>query len=136
MRKHNIVGIILFCGFLVTMAAGYLLPPSDFSPMEKRYLAKSPDFGWSSVFSGEWSSQAEDYLTDHVMGRNLFVGINAYLELLSGRQKLKDIWLADGKLIEAPVAAEESRISGNMKTINGFADRMGQKVHQIGRAHV
>ena len=129
MRKSNMIGIILFCGFLVTMAAGYLLPASDFSVMEKRYLAEAPKFSWKSVFSGDWSGQAEDYLTDHVPGRNLFVGINAYLELMAGRQKLKDIWLEDGKLLEAPVAADEAVIARNMKTINSFADQLQQKVH-------
>ena len=129
MRKHNVVGIVLFCGFLFAMAAGYLLPSVDFSEMEKRYLAEAPDFTWKSVFSGDWTSQAEDYLTDHVPGRNLFVGVNAYLELLAGRQKLKDVWLEDGRLIEAPVDPSETAIAGNMAAINRFADSLQQPVH-------
>ena len=129
MKRHNVIGVILFCGFLFTIAAGYLLPKPAFSEMEKRYLAEAPDFRWETVSSGEWSSQAEEYLTDHVPGRNLFVGINAYLELLAGRQKLKDVWLVDGKLLEAPVAADEQVISRNMNTINTFAETLGQDVH-------
>lgn len=78
MRKHNVVGLLLFCGFLFTIAGGYLLPKAAFSDMEKRYLAQPPDFRWDTVVSGTWSSQAEEYLTDHVPCRNLFVGINAY----------------------------------------------------------
>lgn len=130
MRKHNVAAAILFCGFLFAIAAGYfLLPKSAFSEMEKRYLAETPDFRWETVFSGVWSSQAEDYLTDHVPGRNLFVGINAYMELLAGRQKLKDVWLVDGKLLEAPVAADETVISRNMRAINTFAETLEQNVH-------
>lgn len=129
MSKRNVAGIILFCGFLIAMAAGYLLPSKDFSEMEKRYLAEAPEFHWKSVFSGDWSSQAEDYLTDHVPGRNFFVGVNAYLELIAGRQKLKDVWLEDGKLVEAPVAADEEAIRKNMNTINTFADQLEKKVH-------
>lgn len=130
MKKHNAAAAILFCGFLFAIAAGYfLLPKSAFSEMEKRYLAETPDFRWETVFSGAWSSQAEDYLTDHVPGRNLFVGINAYMELLAGRQKLKDVWLVDGKLLEAPVATDETVISRNMQTINTFAETLEQDVH-------
>lgn len=129
MRKHNIVGAVLFCGFLFSIAAGYLLPKSAFSEMEKRYLAQSPDFCWETVFSGTWSSQAENYLTDHVPCRNLFVGINAYVELLAGRQRLKDVWLEDGKLLEAPVAMDEQVISQNMSVINTFAETLEQKVY-------
>lgn len=129
MRKHNVVGAVLFCGFLFSIAAGYLLPKSAFSEMEKRYLAQSPDFCWETVFSGTWSSQAENYLTDHVPCRNLFVGINAYVELLAGRQRLKDVWLEDGKLLEAPVAMDEQVISQNMSVINTFAETLERKVY-------
>ena len=129
MKKQNIVAAVLFCGFLLTMAAGYLLPKSQFSEMEKRYLAEPPRLTWENLFSGEWGRQAETYLTDHVPGRNLYVGIHAYLELLAGRQQLKDIWLAEGKLLEAPVALDDQAVSRNMKAINAFADNLGQKVH-------
>lgn len=128
MRKRDLAAAILFCGFLAIIAAGYLLPKSEFSEMEKRYLAQVPDFRWETVFSGDWSRQAEDYLVDHIPGRNLFVGINAYMELLAGRQKLKDVWLVDGKLLEAPVAMDEKAISRNMKTINTFAETLGHRV--------
>lgn len=130
MKRRNVAAAILFCGFLFGMAAGYvLLPKRDFSEMEKRYLAETPKFGWKTVFSGEWSRQAEDYLTDHVPGRDLYVGINAYMELLAGRQKLKDVWLEEGKLLEAPVATDEGAIARNMKAINTLAESTGQEVH-------
>lgn len=130
MRKHNLTAAILFCAFLFTMGAGYvLLPKAGFSEMEKRYLAEAPAFRLKTVFSGAWSSQAEEYLTDHVPGRNLFVGINAYLELLAGRQKLKDVWLVDGKLLEAPVATDGAVIARNMKAINSFSRALEQKVY-------
>ena len=128
MKKHNLAAVILFCGFLITMAAGYLLPKKAFSEMEKRYLAEAPALSWKNVFSGQWGKDAEEYLTDHVPGRNLFVGINAYMELLAGRQHLKDVWLEEGKLLEAPVALDEKAISRNMKAINSFAESLGQRV--------
>lgn len=129
MKKRNVAAVILFCGFLFLIAAGYLLPSVDFSEMEKRYLAEAPDFRWKTVISGDWSSQAEDYLTDHVPGRNLFVGINAYVELLAGRQKLKDVWMEDGKLLEAPVPLDEKAVERTMKGINALAEAADQRVY-------
>ena len=129
MKKHNLIGVLLFCGFLAAISAGYLLPKSDFSEMEKRYLAEAPELRWETVISGDWSSQAEEYLSDHIPGRNLFVGINAYLELLAGRQHLKDVWLEDGRLLEAPVPADEAVVSRNMNAINSFAQKLEQTVH-------
>lgn len=129
MRKSNVALIVLFCGFLLAMGLGYLLlPKKTFSEMEKRYLAEAPALSVKAVFSGEWSREAEDYLTDRVPGRNLYVGINAYLELLAGRQKIKDVWLRDGKLLEAPVAMEEDTIQRNMETIRSFAEAVNQRV--------
>lgn len=129
MRKHNVIGVFLFCSFLFAMAAGYLMPKSDFSEMEKRYLAELPKATWESVFSGEWSRQMEEYMSDRVSGRNFFVGIHAYLEGFAGRQHLKDVWLENGKLLEAPVALDERAISRNMRAINAFADGLKQTVH-------
>lgn len=129
MKKRNVAAVILFCGFLFLIAAGYLLPPTDFSEMEKRCLAEAPDFRWKTVISGDWSSQAEDYLTDHVPRRNLFVGINAYVELLAGRQKLKDVWLEDGKLLEAPVTLNEKAVERTMKGINALAEAADKRVY-------
>ena len=129
MRKHNVAAAVLFCGFLCSMAMGYLLPKKAFSEMEKRYLAQSPDFRWKTVLSGQWGREAEEYLTDHVAGRNLFVGINAYLELLAGRQQLKDVWLVEGKLVEAPAALDEKAIGRNMNAINSFAKNLDSRVY-------
>ena len=128
MRKQNLAAAVLFCGFLFAMAVGYFFSHTTFSDMEKRYLAEAPNLGWEAVLSGTWSSQAEEYLTDHVPGRNLLVGINAYLELLAGRQHLKDVWLEEGKLLEAPVATDEGAIARNLKAIRSLATALGQTV--------
>lgn len=129
MKKSNVAATLLFGAFLFAMAAGYLLlPEKTFSEMEKRYLAEAPSFSLKALLSGEWSTGAEDYLTDHVPGRNLFVGINAYTELLAGRQHLKDVWLAEGKLLEAPVALDEEAVQRNMAAIRSFAEKINQRV--------
>ena len=64
MKKQNVAAAILFCGFLFAIGAGYLLPKADFSEMEKRYLAQAPTLSLKSVFSGQWSRQAEEYLSE------------------------------------------------------------------------
>lgn len=131
MKKHNVIGVILFCGFLMTFAAGYLLPKTDFSPMEKRYLAQAPDLNWRSLISGQWGTEVEEYLSDHVLGRNLLVGIHSYLELLAGRQKLEDIWLEDGKLVEAPVETDEAAITRNLGAIQTLGEKLGKTIHLL-----
>lgn len=128
MRKQDLAGVLLLVSFLFMIAAGYLLPKSDFSDMEKRYLAEAPKFTWKTVSSGDWSSQAEEYLSDHVLGRNFFVGINAYVEKLAGRQHLKDVWTGEDKLVEAPVAFDEAAVARNMSAINKLSENLGREV--------
>lgn len=128
MKKQNILAAVLFCGFLTVMTAGLFFPKPSFSEMEKRYLAEAPKMSWKNVLDGSWGKDVESYLIDHIPGRNLLVGIHAYTELVSGRQKLSDIWLADEKLVEAPVA-DENAIARNMNKIHALADSLEQEIH-------
>lgn len=129
MKKHNIIAAVLFCSFLAVMALGLFIPKPAFSEMEKRYLADAPKMSWKTVLDGSWGKQVDTYLIDHIAGRNLFVGIHAYVELLAGRQRVSDIWLEADKLLEAPVAHNQATIDRNMNTIHTFADTLEQQVH-------
>ena len=128
-KKSDILTVVLFCGFLCAMLLMYLLiPKKDYSEVEKRYLAESPDLNWADVASGDWGNDAETYMADHIPGRDFFVGLNAYFDLWTGRQVGKDIWLKDGRLVEAPVKWSEGAVTKNMKSINAFGEAVGQQV--------
>ena len=128
-KKSDFLTVVLFCGFLAMMLLMYLLlPKKDYSEAEKRYLAETPDLNWADVASGDWGNDAETYMADHIPGRDFFVGLNAYFDLWTGRQVGKDIWLKDGRLVEAPVQLNESAIARNMKAINAFGETVGQQV--------
>ena len=91
-KKSDFLTVVLFCGFLAMMLLMYLLlPKKAYSEAEKRYLAETPDLNWADVASGDWGNDAETYMADHIPGRDFFVGLNAYLDLWTGRQVGKDI---------------------------------------------
>lgn len=129
-KKSEILTIALFVGFLTAMLAMYLvLPKPDFSEQEKRNLAEAPKLSWEALASGELGEDIETYMADHIPGRDFFVGLNAYFELLTGRQWGKDIYrLPDGRLVEAPVQWDPAAVEKNMKAINGFAQKLGRPV--------
>ena len=128
-KKSDIVTVVLFCGFLAAMLLVYLLlPKKEYSEAEKRYLSEMPALNWEDVSTGEWGNKIETYMADHIPGRDFFVGLNAYFDLWTGRQVGKDIWLKDGRLVEAPVQMNESAITRNMKPINAFSESIGQQV--------
>jgi len=129
MKKRELWIVIAFCVFLGAMTLGYLFAPKqEFSEREKRYLAEKPALNWADVASGDWGQDAETYLADHIPGRDFFVGLNAYFELLTGRQVSGDIWLRDGRLVERPVERSESAMAANLRAINAFAQTTAQPV--------
>ena len=129
-RKSDILTIVLFCGFIGAMMLTYLLMPKQtYSEKEKRFLAEVPALVWEDIASGQWGEDAESYMADHIPGRDFFVGLNAYFDLLTGCQVSKDIWVLNEKLVEAPYAYAEGNVSMNMRSINSFAQTVGQDVH-------
>lgn len=122
-RNHQWLICILFCGFLAGMMLMYLcLPKKAFSQQEKRYLAETPTLSWQTLSNGDFSQSVDDYMADHIPGRDFFVGLNAYFDLLTGRQAAKDILPAeDGRLVEAPVQQNDAAVKKNMDIINTFA---------------
>ena len=128
-KTMQVVTISLFCAFLFVMGLMYfLLPKKTFSDLEKRYLAEPPAFTAESVLSGNWGDEAETYLADHMPGRDFFVGLNAYFEAFTGRQKTKDVWTEKGRLLEAPLKADDAVIEKNMRSIRAFAQKAGGNV--------
>lgn len=125
-RTEQILLTASFCAFLLGMMVLYLiLPKQEFSRQEKRYLAQQPEVSWDAVASGAFSDDLDTYLADHIPGRNFFVGLNAYFELFTGRQKAGDILLTDNRLVEAPVEPKAGTLEKNMGIFNTFAQKNG-----------
>ncbi len=122
--------IAAFCGFLGIMSVlFFLLPKEKFSPLEKRYLSDAPVLNWENLSSGKFGSDVENYMADYIPGRSFFVGLNAYVDLLTGRQVSKDVYAAEGnRLVQAPVVWDEEQAQQNMQAINNFADKLGRRV--------
>lgn len=136
MKKATIferIVCILFCCFIGVIGLMYLLlPKNDFSELEKRNLSAFPEMTMENLVSGTFGSELEDYLADHMPGRDFFVGVGAYYDLLTGRQSSKDIYLAENnRLVETPVVYDREQAEKNMKYINRFAATVGQDVDLI-----
>lgn len=128
-RTQQQLTAALFCGLLLAAALGYLLlPKAGFSQQEKRFLAEAPALSWQSLTSGQWAEEAEDWMADHMPGRDFLVGLNAYFELLTGRQSGKDIRLVDDRLVEAPVQPDDAALNCNLTAIRRFAETANQSV--------
>lgn len=126
-KIRNILCPLVFCLFLLVMSALLLfLPDRDYSEVEKQYLAQAPDFSWDAVLDGSYQQGLEDWVEAQFPGRELFVGINAYWQLLQGRNVQQDIYYAeDGYLINDPETLNWENFDRNLEIIRNFSASAG-----------
>ena len=128
-RLEKVTCLLFGGGILLMGLLLLLLPKKDFSAREKRFLAQAPELSAEELFSGRLAEDMESYLADHLPGRDFWVGLSAYYDLLSGRQNSKEILLgSSGRLYERPKQWDERRVTENMEAIRGFADTLGRNV--------
>jgi len=111
--KRNIKKMILpilFMGALTVMSAVTFLNTGNiYSENEKRILAVFPEFSLKSILNGDFQDGLETYISDHIAGRDFFVGVDAYYSKAMGKNALKDIYSTkDGYLINAPCRQPEN----------------------------
>ena len=101
---------VLFIGFLTVVAAITLFDDSNvYSENEKRYLTPFPEFTWENIKSGNFAEELETYMSDHLWGRDFYVGVDAYYSKTMGKNALRDIYSTDdGYLINAPKEQDKS----------------------------
>lgn len=99
MKKISILISVIVLGF---MAAFFVLPKSDFSENENRYLAKFPKFGAKTLFDGSYTRDIRTYLSDRFPLRDGFVGYKTLFEKdVLQKRLINDIYVAkDGYCIE------------------------------------
>ena len=122
---YSVLPMLVFTVFVAVMTLLLLFgPKKDFSENEKRVLAETPSFTASAILKGETQKQLESFASDHVPGRDLFVGIHAYWNLATGRNGAQDIYYGkDGYLINAPKPWNEDLLSDNLTRFDEFASK-------------
>lgn len=121
-----LVFLLVTFGFCILF---FLLPKSDFSVNEKRYLADTPKFSVENLISGELVKEIDGdsekgsvgYVADHFPFRSFFVGLNSYYNLGLGNTANSDYYFAkDGFIITKPYGTQ--RLDTNIRVINSFAE--------------
>ena len=118
-KKATWVQIVLFLGFIAVFMLLFIFSPNKtFSERENRVLQASPKFSFSSLFSGKYISEFEDYVTDQFPFRDSWVTLKARSEILSGRDENNGIYLCDdGALIEPFVSPALSEVDFKLAAI-------------------
>ena len=120
-KVYKILPAIIFVGFIVTMLVLFLvLPKKEYSSSEKRYLEQAPAFSFSSLLSGEFGEDFEEYLSDQTAGRNFWVGLAAYYQYGIGNNGSDGIYkCSNDYLVNDP--ADMSGLMRNVGFIEEFS---------------
>ena len=118
--------VLFMCSITLMALWTFFGQSKTYSENEKRILAEFPPFTWESIASGEFQDGLETYVSDHISGRDFFVGLSAYFDKLMGKNALKDIYFAkDGYLINAPKTDADTSFRKNMNNISAFTAKSG-----------
>ena len=133
-QAWNIVTLfcILIFGFTI---ATLIKPDTEYSQTENRTLAKMPKVTAKSVFSGEFESDYETYLTDQFVLRDQWIGLKTDVERAMLRKESKDIYFADDDyLIEKHTGSFTSDTAQlNVRVLGQFAEKY---LGQFGKEHM
>lgn len=123
-KKFSIFLSALFCAFIGGVCViSLLLPDKDFSPLENRYLQKPPVVSAENLGSGKFMTDAEKYVSDHIVGRDFWVAAKAWSERLTGKKENNGVYFGKQDTlinrVDEPDPAELDQKMGYVDTLVG-----------------
>ena len=110
-KTANRMITVLFCAFIGSFfLLNLLLPDKDFSEKENRSLQTLPKFSFSSLSSGRFATQFEDYCSDQFAGRDGWIEMKAFSELAQGKRQNNGVFLCDGDRLLQPYSAPDDTL--------------------------
>ncbi len=101
-KPANIVTTAVFAAVLFSISLGSVLTPDkEFSETENRTLQSTPQFSFSRLFEGKFTSEFESYVQDQFLLRDSWIYAKNLCELAMQKNEINGIFIcADGYYIE------------------------------------
>jgi len=130
-KKRGSLPVIL-C-FVLFLAAGLLfhlaLPDRERSDAENRYLARPPKFTLRSLFSGSFSSDFEDYITDQFPARDAWLDLKSRSERACGKTENNGVFFCrDDTLISRFPQPSDEAVEAGIRAVNALKENTGLPV--------
>lgn len=130
MKKIRIIMLLVFCVMLTGGAlATWLVPDREYSALENRELAQSPEFSGREFLKGEYQTAYESYLNDQFPMRDRWVDVAVRLQSAAGRKDINDVYLGtEGYLLEKNEEkdCDSGQVEENIETLSSFLNDMTQ----------
>lgn len=121
MRARKAAALLLIAMTALICLINLLSRDKEFSEKENRMLAQRPELTWSSIESGRFMTQYESYKSDQFAGRNLWVSLKTYADLLSGKRKSNGVFKGKDHYLLEDIKPMQEQTEGNLEAIRDFA---------------
>lgn len=130
-KRYSIFLSLVFCAFIGGIfLVSLILPKQEFSELENRYLEKAPALSLEALQSGKFMEGAEDYTSDHIVGRDFWVALKAWCERLSGKQENNGVYFgAEDTLINRVDEPDMDKLSQDMGYVDALAGNVSVPVY-------
>ena len=119
----NLIGKIFIILLFLVMIINVIVPDQEESELENRALEQRPRFNLTTILSGDFMEQWEEYLSDQFAGRDTWRSLKVSLDRLGGARKENDIYIGkDGQLMEDIEVPDDGRLEANLTAIRDFAE--------------
>lgn len=112
----------LFLGILtLSCLVNILHKDRQMSEKEMRMLAQAPEFSFSSLASGRFMEQYEEYVSDQFAGRDTWVKIKTFADSVAGKTEESGVFSGSHHyLLEDIVVPDEENLKENLNAMKEF----------------
>ena len=115
------LGMVFLLFLFIVMIINLVVPDSRMSEEENRVLSSSPVFSLNNIISGAFMEQAEEFVSDQFVGRDLLRRLKVGADMLGGVRKEEDVYIgSDGQLLEDIKVPEQEKLQTNLDAIRQF----------------
>ena len=122
-RIANLIGKLFILILFLVLIINIIVPDKEQSELENRALETRPRFRMSSILSGDFMEEWENYLSDQFAGRNIWRSIKVGLDRFGGSRMENGVYIGKvGQLMEDIAVPDEDQLEANLTAIRDFAE--------------
>lgn len=120
-RVDTFLGKLFIICMLLIIIGNLLIPNKEKSEQENRMLAQRPKLTVSSLISGNFMEQYENYQTDQFIGRNTWIKLKVALNRFGGSKVENGVFIGrKSQLLEDIAVPDSDTLSRKLEAIKGF----------------
>ncbi|MCR4923795.1 MAG: hypothetical protein K5931_07285, partial [Lachnospiraceae bacterium] len=124
------ITIILFGAFITAIFLLYLLlPQTEFSDVENRYLTLRPKISFESLAKGSFMTDFDSYTAEQLPFRNAFVKLKALTEKFLLKKENNNIVEGSDSYLFEKLSVVNERLTKNEEIIKSFAKENDRRIN-------